>query len=428
MRLSQNITKTLKNVPAEEQAVNAKLLIRAGYIHKEMAGAYSYLPLGLRVIENIKTIIREEMNALGSLELLMTSLQSKDTWRPTGRWDDEVVDIWFKSQLKNGADVGFGWSHEEPIMMMARSRITSYRDLPASVYQFQTKFRNELRAKSGVMRGREFIMKDMYTFSRNQDELDEFYNRTKEAYLRVFERVGLGESTYVTFASGGSFTQFSHEFQTVTASGEDTIYVDESKRIAVNEEVYNDEILAQLGLNKSDLKQVKAAEVGNIFNFGAIKGEQMDVYFTDESGKKQPVYLSSYGIGVSRLMGVIAEHFNDERGLIWHPNIAPASVYLLAIGKEKAISAADELYNILTGNGVAVIYDDRDVRPGEKFADADLMGIPWRVVVSEQFIENGHYEIKARTSDTLKHLNLSALLELVSDTKDKGTSQKKRKD
>ena len=422
MRLSQNITKTLKNVPADEQAVNAKLLIRAGYIHKEMAGAYSYLPLGLRVIENIKTIVREEMNALGSVELLMTSLQAKDTWMPTGRWDDKVVDIWFKSQLKSGAEIGFGWSHEEPIMMLARTRVTSYRDLPASVYQFQTKFRNELRAKSGVMRGREFIMKDMYTFSRNQDELDQFYDRTKEAYLRVFERVGLGESTYVTFASGGAFTQFSHEFQTVTESGEDTIYVDENKRLAVNEEVYNDQILAQLGLNKSELKQVKAAEVGNIFNFGAVKGEQMDAYFTDETGKRQPVFLSSYGIGISRLMGVIAEHSNDERGLIWHPNIAPASVYLIAIGDERTIKAADELYNILTGYGVAVIYDDRDVRPGEKFADADLIGIPWRVVVSEQSIDNGHYEIKARTSNTLEHIDQTALLKLVSGTNDKGTS------
>ena len=424
MRLSQNITRTLKNVPADEQAVNAKLLIRAGFIHKEMAGAYSYLPLGLRVIENIKTIVREEMNALGSSELLMTSLQAKETWTITGRWDDKAVDVWFKGQLKSGAAVGFGWSHEEPLMMLARSLIKSYRDLPVSVYQFQTKFRNELRAKSGVMRGREFLMKDMYTFSRNQSELDEFYNRTIAAYLRVFERVGLGESTYLTFASGGAFTQFSHEFQTVTTSGEDTIYVDKNKRLAVNEEVYNAEILAQLGLKKSDLETVKAAEVGNIFNFGAVKGEQMDVYFNDETGARQPVYLSSYGIGISRLMGVIAEHFNDSRGLIWHQNIAPASVYLIAIGGDKVVSAADELYNMLTAKGVAVIYDDRDVRPGEKFADADLMGIPWRVVVSDQTTENEHYEIKARTSDKAEHVSESALLNLVSNPDNKSKTSK----
>ncbi len=413
MRLSQNITKTLKDAPADEQATNAKLLIRGGFIHKEMAGAYSYLPLGLQVIENIKTVVREEMNALGASELLMTSLQAKDSWVISGRWSDELVDIWFKSQLKNGTEVGFGWSHEEPIMMMAKSLVKSYRDLPISVYQFQTKFRNELRAKSGIMRGREFIMKDMYAFSRSADELNEFYERTKEAYLKVYKRIGLGDNTFVTFASGGSFTQFSHEFQTVTDSGEDTIYLDRSKRLAVNEEVYNDEILAQLGMKKDHLEKVKAAEVGNIFNFGSIKGEQMDVYFNDQSGQRQPVYLSSYGIGVSRLMGVIAEHFNDQRGLIWPTNIAPAMVYLLAIGNSKTIEAADKLYNILTARGVAVIYDDRDVRPGEKFSDADLMGIPWRVVVSEQFIKNGLYEVKSRSNNTPQQLRADALIKLV---------------
>ncbi len=416
MRLSQNITKTLKNAPADEQAINAKLLIRAGFIHKEMAGAYSYLPLGLQVIENIKTVVREEMNALGASELLMTSLQAKDSWVLSGRWSDDLVDIWFKSQLKTGAEIGFGWSHEEPIMMMAKSLVKSYRDLPISVYQFQTKFRNELRAKSGVMRGREFIMKDMYAFSRSADELSEFYERTKDAYLRVYDRIGLGDNTFVTFASGGSFTQFSHEFQTVTDSGEDTIYLDRSKRLAVNEEVYSDEILAQLGMKKDHLEKVKAAEVGNIFNFGPIKGEQMDVYFSDQSGQRQPVYLSSYGIGISRLMGVIAEHFNDQNGLVWPINIAPAKVYLIAIGDSKAVSGADKLYNILTARGVAVIYDDRDVRPGEKFSDADLMGIPWRVVVSEQFIENGLYEIKSRLNNKLQQLNESNLIKLVEAT------------
>ncbi|MGH7234729.1 MAG: aminoacyl--tRNA ligase-related protein, partial [Candidatus Saccharimonadales bacterium] len=431
MRLSQNITKTLKNAPADEQAINAKLLIRAGFIHKEMAGAYSYLPLGLRVIENIKSIVREEMNGLGATEMLMTSLQSKETWTLTGRWSDEVVDIWFKSQLKSGTELGFGWSHEEPLMMLVRSLVKSYRDLPFSVYQFQTKFRNELRAKSGVMRGREFLMKDMYAFSRSDKELAEFYDRTKEAYLRVYDRVGLGDNTYVTFASGGAFTQFSHEFQTVTDSGEDTIYLDRNQRLAVNEEVYNDEILNQLGLKKDHLEKVKAAEVGNIFNFGTLKGEQMDVYFNDESGARQPVFLSSYGIGVSRLMGVIAEHFNDQHGLIWPINIAPARIYLMSIGNTKTVEAADRLYNILTGRGVEVIYDDRDVRPGEKFSDADLMGIPWRVVVSEQYIENEHYEIKSRSNDAApQYLKEDALVKLVDSATGKDNLNKKgtRKD
>ncbi len=414
MRLSQSFSKTTKTIPADEKATNARLLIRAGFINKEMAGVYAYLPLGLRVIENIKTIVREEMNGLGASELLMSSLQPKETWEITGRWDDKVVDVWFKSKLKNGTDVGFGWSHEEALMVMMGKFAKSYRDLPVCVYQFQTKLRNELRAKSGIMRGREFLMKDMYAFSRNQTELNEFYERSKQAYLKVYERVGLGKDTFVTFASGGSFTQFSHEFQTVTANGEDTIYLDRAKRLAVNEEVYNDDVLKQLGLNKAELEEVKSAEVGNIFNFGSAKGEQMDVYFTDEDGERKPIFLSSYGIGISRLMGVVAEHFNDERGLIWPAAIAPAKVYLIGIGGDKVAAMGDELYNLLTDNGVAVIYDDRDVRPGEKFADADLMGIPWRIVINEETDTTGNFEIKGRTEKSPSFLNKQTLIEKMS--------------
>ena len=410
MRISQTFSKTTKTVPGDEKAINALLLIKAGFIYKEMAGVYAYLPLGLRVIENIKTIIRDEMNKLGASELLMTSLQAKDVWQTTGRWSDDVVDIWFKSKLQNGTEVGLGWSHEEPLMAMISKYVKSYRDLPVSVYQFQTKLRNELRAKSGIMRGREFLMKDMYSFNRSQKELDDFYDRTKQAYLNVYERVGLGPYTFMTFASGCSFTQFSHEFQTETSSGEDVIYLDRTKRLAVNEEVYSDSVLAQLGLKKSELEQINAAEVGNIFNFGSVKGEQMGVYFTDDKGIRQPIYLSSYGIGVSRLMGVIAEHFNDESGLVWPEAIAPAKVYLMAIGESKVTKLADQIYNILTGNGVAVLYDDRDIRPGEKFADADLMGIPWRVVVNSESVTNDRYEIKSRSKKTSEYMKQEAMV------------------
>ena len=281
MRLTQLFAKTTKTVPADEVADNAKLLIRAGFIYKEMAGVYAYLPLGLMVLENIKKIVQEEMVGLGSSELLMSSLQAKDVWEITGRWDDKVVDIWFKSELKNGTEIGFGWSHEEPLMQMASRYIKSYRDLPVSVFQFQTKLRNEVRAKSGVLRGREFLMKDMYTFSRSQAELTEFYDRAIQAYLKVYDRIGLGDITYMTFASGGAFTQFSHEFQTVTDSGEDTIYLDENRHLAINEEVYSDDVIKQLNLNKAELKKCKAVEVGNIFDFGSVKGAQMNVTFTD---------------------------------------------------------------------------------------------------------------------------------------------------
>lgn len=410
MKVSRLFTKTRKDAPADEQAKNAQLLIRAGYIHKEMAGAYSYLPLGLKVIENIKQIVREEMDGIGGQELLMTSLQPKSTWETTDRWNDEIVDIWFKTKLKDGTDVGLGWSHEEPIVEMVKRQLSSYKDLPVNVYQFQTKMRNELRAKSGIMRGREFLMKDMYSCSLDQSQHDDFYQATTDAYLRVYDRLGIGNDTYVTFASGGAFTQFSHEFQTVCEAGEDVIYLHEVKNIAVNEEVLDDENLEKLGIKREELKKVKSAEVGNIFNFGTQKSEQMDFTFTNEHGEKQFVHLGSYGIGISRLMGVIAEKFSDDKGLVWPESIAPYKIYLAAIGQDEAvIKSADELYNELQKSGIEVLYDDRDVRPGEKFADAELLGIPHRVVLSPKTAEQGKIEYKHRTGSEAKLISLEEL-------------------
>jgi prolyl-tRNA synthetase len=397
MRLSQLFTKTSKTVPADETAKNARLLIQAGFIYKAMAGVYAYTPLGLRVVENIKQIVREEMNAINGQELIMTNLQPREPWEITGRWSDEVVDIWFKTHLKDGQEIGLAWSHEEPIIEMMKQFVSSYKDLPISVYQFQTKLRNELRAKSGIMRGREFVMKDMYSMSIDAKQHDEYYNSAIEAYKKVYERLGLGDDTYVTFASGGAFTKFSHEFQTVCDTGEDVIYLHRGKNIAINEEVLNEETLSNLGVKREELEEVKSSEVGNIFNFGTEKSEKMNFAFTNEQGEKQFVHLGSYGIGVTRLMGVIAEKFSDDKGLVWHENIAPAKVYLARLGDSPAVvKQADELYERLTAAGTAVLYDDRDTRAGEKFADADLLGIPWRVVVSDKTA--GNYELKARTS------------------------------
>ncbi len=412
MRLSQSFARTTKTISADEQSLNAKLLIQAGFIHKEMAGVYSYLPLGYRVLENIKQIVREEMNALGAQELAMSALQPQENWQATGRWDDELVDIWFKTELKNGQNIGLGWSHEEPMLLLAGKVAQSYRDLPIAVYQMQNKFRNELRSKSGIMRGREFLMKDMYHFARNLEELEAFYTRVQEAYFKVFERVGLKKLTFLTYASGGAFTDFSHEFQCLAESGEDTIYIDRSKKLAVNEEVYTDEVLNSLGLKKEELEQAKASEIGNIFNFKTTKAEQMGICFTDEQGRRQPMFLSSYGIGVSRLMGVIAELFNDDKGLIFPLSVAPATIYMIAIGGKETIKVSEKLYNTLTERGVAVIYDDRAVRPGEKFADADLMGIPYRVVLNDSTSASGRYEVKGRTESEPKHMDLKALIEL----------------
>lgn len=409
MRVSKLFTKTSKNAPADEVSKNAQLLIRAGYVYKVMAGVYAYTPLGIRVLENIKQIVCEEMNAIGGQELVMTSLQRKETWEGTGRWDDEAVDVWFKTKLKDETELGLAWSHEEAILEMMQQYIKSYKDLPTAVYQFQTKLRNELRAKSGIMRGREFVMKDLYSLHATQADMDQYYDQVIEAYKRCYERFGLGDSTFVTFASGGSFTKFSHEFQTICDAGEDILYVNDDQTVAVNEEVL-DEAAAELGVDKSSLKPVKSAEVGNIFKFGTEKSEKMNIFFTDSDGTQKPVYLASYGIGITRVMGVIVEKFADDKGIVWPENVAPAKVYLVRIGGEAAVEHADQLYADLTDAGVQVIYDDRDERPGAKFADAELMGIPHRVTVSDRLIEAGEYEYTNRSTGETQLLTRDELL------------------
>lgn len=408
MRMTKLFTKTLKEAPADEVALNAQLLIRAGFVHKEMAGVYAYLPLGLRTLEKIKQIVREEMNAIDSEELVMTSLQPKEVWEQTGRWSDEVVDVWFKSKLQDDTEVGFGWSHEEPIVELMKQYIKSYKDLPISVYQFQTKMRNELRAKSGIMRGREFVMKDMYSLHASKEDLDAYYDQAIEAYKRVYDRLGIGDDTYVTFASGGAFTKFSHEFQTICDAGEDIIYLHRGKNIAINEEVINDAV-KELGIDRNDLEKVKTAESGNIFNFGTQKTDDMGLYYTDADGKQQSLYIGSYGIGITRAMGVIVEKFADQKGLVWPETVAPYRVHVVSIG-EKGSEKADELYGELTKRGIEVLYDDRDERPGVKFADADLIGLPYRVTVSDRGVEAGTYELTGRQSGEMSILTREELL------------------
>ena len=408
MRLSKNFTRTIKQAPADEVARNAQLLIRAGYVHKTMAGVYSYLPLGLKVVKNIKQIVREEMNKIDSQELVMSTLQRKETWQETGRWSDELVDVWFKSHLQDGTEVGFGWTHEEPIVDLLRNYLKSYKDLPISVYQFQNKLRNELRAKSGIMRGREFVMKDMYSVHASKEDLDKYYNAAIEAYKRCYDRFGIGDETYVTFASGGAFTKFSHEFQTICDAGEDYIYLHRGKNIAVNEEVL-DEAIKELGIDRSELERVKTAEVGNIFNFGTQKSEEMRLVFTDAEGVEQYAYMGSYGIGITRVMGVIVEKFADDKGLIWPENIAPAKVYLVQIGSQSR-ATADELYQKLQSAGIETLYDDRDERPGVKFADAELLGIPYRVTVSDRLLDDGKWEVSTRQTGEQRLLTTDELL------------------
>ncbi len=406
MRQSQLFTKTRKEAPADETSKNAQLLIRAGYVHKEMAGVYSYLPLGLRVLENIKQIIREEMNREGGQEIVMTALQDKEVWEKTDRWDDAKVDNWFKTELKNGTVVGLGITHEEPLTRIMTSYISSYRDLPRYAYQFQNKFRNETRAKSGIMRGREFMMKDLYDFSKNEEEHNEFYNRMREAYKRVFDRAGIGDKTYVTFASGGIFSEFSEEFQTVSEAGEDTIYVDEKSGIALNKEVYTDEVIAKLGLKKEELVEKKSIESGNIFHLGTKFSEPLGLYYTDENEEKKHVWMGSYGIGPTRLMGTLVEVLADEKGIVWPESVAPYKVHLVLLNQqdEEMRDWADGIYASLVKGGASVLFDDRDVTTGHKFADSDLLGIPERVIVSKKAKEEGRFEVVARATGETTYL------------------------
>lgn len=422
IRHSQLFTHTRREAPADEVSKNAQLLIRAGYIHKEMAGVYALLPLGLRVIEKIKEIVREEMDALGTQELLMTSLQPKEVWERTKRWDDDVVDIWFKSELHAGGEVGLAWSHEEPIGQMMKEHISSYKDLPVYVYQFQTKLRNELRAKNGILRGREFIMKDAYSFCIGEEDHTAIYEDMKRAYMNVFTRVGLGDDTFITFASGGAFTEFSHEFQTICDAGEDVCYVHKGKGLAINDEVLNDDTLKELGVARTELEETQTVEVGNIFNFGRQKAKDLGLTYKNVNGEDTPVWMGSYGIGITRLMGVLVEKFADERGLVWPREVAPLTVHLVRLGNdETVVRAADNLFTELIEQGVEVLYDDRNARAGEKFADSDLLGLPTRVVVSEKTVAQQQYEVVDRVtgnSQMLTHDELVSSLAVSPQRKD----------
>ncbi len=406
MRLSKTFVKTLREAPKDETAKNGALLTQAGYIHKEMAGVYDYLPLGLRVIENLKGIIREELNKLGCEELSMSALQNPELWEKTGRFSDAEVDIWFKTELAGGGILGLAPTHEEPMVNLARKYVTSYKDLPFATYQFQNKFRNELRAKSGILRGREFLMKDLYSFHTSEADLDRFYEQVEGAYARIFERVGLGDCTYKTFASGGIFAKFSHEYQTFLPVGEDTVYYNADKSLVFNKEVFTPEVLSEFGEKAENFSETTAAEVGNIFKLKFKYTEPLELKFADENNEQQVVYMGCYGIGVSRLMGVIAEKFADEKGLVWPESVAPFKYHVIGIG-EQGLKAAEEFY---AKHEDETLFDDRDKRAGEKFADAELIGLPTRIVFSDKTVAEESAEVSHRQSGETKLMKISELV------------------
>jgi prolyl-tRNA synthetase len=413
MRQTELFTKTSKDSPKDEQSINSILLLRAGFIDREIAGVYSFLPLGNRVLQKIIDVIRDEMNKIGGQELLLTALQSPGTWESTNRWDDSSMDIWFKTKLKNKKDLGLAPTHEEPITNLMKKFITSYKDLPIYAYQFQTKFRNETRAKSGILRTREFIMKDLYSFCADEQSLDEFYERAKEAYVRIFNRLGIGSKTYVTFASGSTFSKYSHEFQTVCDYGEDTIYIHEQSRVAVNSEIYNEEVLTELGLLGEKFTEAKAIEVGNIFKLGTKFSSALGLSYNDANGQQSPVVMGSYGIGPARVMGTIVESNYDDNGIIWPKEIAPFHIHLIHIGKDdESFTKAEKIYSEILNLGYEVLYDDRStVSPGAKFKDSDLIGCPLQVIISQKNLKENVVELKTRSTGKKEFIQMDQLTE-----------------
>jgi len=398
MRQSQLFTKARREAPADEVSKNAQLLVRAGYVHKEMAGVYSYLPLGKKVLEKIEKVVREEMDAVGGQEIRMATLHPSEPWKQTGAWDS--VDVVFKLLSRTEKEYTIGQSEEEIVTPIAREYIQSYKDLPVAIYQIGQKYRDELRAKSGIMRGREFGMKDMYSFHETQEDFDRFYNTVKESYLKIYARLGLVAKA--TEASGGAFTtKLSYEFMVLTDAGEDTILYCDSCSYCVNAEISNQkEGDTCTRCNKGTLALAKASEVGNIFDLGTKYAKDFSFTYKDKEGKDQYPIMGCFGIGTSRLMGVLVETFGDDKGLVWPESVAPFSVHLVSLGKDDddISKTADALYDELTEKGIEVLYDDRDLRAGEKFAESDLLGIPKRIVVGKDAVNTGVFEVVNRAS------------------------------
>lgn len=416
MRYSHLFGKTSKTAPSDADSANARLLEQAGFVDQLMAGVYTYLPLGLRVLDRIKNIVREEMTGLGSQEILMPALLPKEPWAITGRWDDPGPEVMFQFKGRGDKDFTLGWTHEEIVTPLAKKMIRSYRDLPYSVFQIQDKFRNEPRAKSGLLRGREFSMKDMYSFHRDVADMEPYYERAKEAYFNVYRRCGL--EALIVEASGGAFSKYSHEYQVLTDAGEDIIYYCQNCKYAQNREISEFKAGDKCPKCGGDMAEGKAIEVGNIFQLKTRFTEPFGVTYADESGTQQPVIMACYGIGPSRVMGAVAEVHHDEKGLIWPAEIAPFPAHVVALrSRDEAVqndldAALEKLEDDLAEVGIEVLVDDRDLQAGAKFADADLIGIPTRLVLSEKTLKEQSVEVKDRATGETRMIKLGDVTQM----------------
>jgi prolyl-tRNA synthetase len=412
MKQSVLFTKAKREAPKDEEAINVQLLIRAGFIDKLMAGVYTFLPLGLRVLKKIENIIREEIEAIGGQEILMPTLQPKNNWAQTGRW--ETYDSLFKfTSFYSKNEYVLGPTHEEIVSPLMKNFIFSYKDLPLYVFQIQNKFRDEKRAKSGLLRGREFLMKDLYSFHRDENDLDKYYEKVKAAYFRIFKRVGLGKLTVLTFASGGTFSKYSHEFQTLSPVGEDKIYLCEKCQVAINQEIIKEQNSCPKCGNKN-LKNERAIEVGNIFKLKTKYSSPFNLKYRDEKGEEKEVIMGCYGIGLTRLMGTIVEVYHDDKGIIWPETVAPYKAHLIKLttNNQQLTTFAEKIYHSLQKANVEILYDDRqEVSAGEKLIEADLIGIPYRLIVSEK--TGKKIEIKKRNEKRIKLVGEKELVKLL---------------
>ena len=430
MRQSELFTKTKREAPKDEEAINAQLLIRAGFIDKLMAGVYTFLPLGLRVLKKIENIIREEMEAIGGQEILMPTLQPKANWIKTGRW--KTYDSLFKfTSFYSKNEYALGPTHEEIVSPLMKNFIFSYKDLPLYVFQIQNKFRDEKRVKSGLLRSREFLMKDLYSFHRDEKDLDKYYEKVKAAYFRIFKRVGLGKLTVLTFASGGTFSKYSHEFQTLAPVGEDKIYLCEKCFLAINQEIMHAKstpspassamqtrpygyISSCPKCGNKNLKKERAIEVGNIFKLKTKYSSPFNLKYRDEKSQEKEVVMGCYGIGLTRLMGTIVEIYHDDKGIIWPETVAPYKAHLIKLttNNQQLTTFAEKIYHSLQKANVEVLYDDRpDVGAGEKFIEADLIGIPYRLIISEK--TGKRIEIKKRNEKKMRLVREKELVKLL---------------
>ncbi|OHA49021.1 MAG: hypothetical protein A2806_01610 [Candidatus Terrybacteria bacterium RIFCSPHIGHO2_01_FULL_48_17] len=408
MRQSHLFLPIRREPPKDETFANAQLLLRAGFADKLMAGVFSIFPAGLGVVRNIEGIVRDELQKTGAVELAMPSLQQPKIWEETGRWKTLPPEMF---QFKDRADhpIGLAMTHEEVVFDIVRRNIQSFRDLPLKLYQFQTKFRDEPRPKSGLMRGREFLMKDLYSFHATREDLEEYYEEVSQAYDRIFKRCGL--KAVRVEAPGGIFTKNpSHEFQVVAEGGEDEIALCKNCDFAKNAELLEKGIKKCPQCSATIVRHI-SSEVGNIFRFYDKYAKDMNGYVMGPQGENLPIFLASYGIGISRLMATIVEVFHDERGIMWPESVAPFLVHIVQLGDGEVVKKeAQKIYAALQEAGLEVLYDDREKSAGEKFMEADLVGIPWRVVVSAKTVAQGKVEVKKRSEDKAELMTIEELV------------------